>query len=68
METTTTIDSIDIYRVSMPLVYPFRTNYGDDYAIESVLVKMTSGDHYGWGEASPMAAQLIALSGLMALS
>jgi O-succinylbenzoate synthase len=56
METTTTIDSIDIYRVSMPLVYPFRTNYGDDYAIESVLVKMTSGDHYGWGEASPMAA------------
>ena len=52
----TLIDAIEIYRVSMPLVYPFRTAYGDDSAIESVLVKMTSGDHYGWGEASPMAA------------
>ena len=56
METSTLINSIDIYRVSMPLVYPFRTAYGDDYAIESVLVKITSGDYYGWGEATPMAA------------
>jgi O-succinylbenzoate synthase len=56
MEMNTSIDVIEIYRVSMPLVYPFRTAYGDDSAIESVLVKMTSGNHYGWGEASPMAA------------
>jgi O-succinylbenzoate synthase len=56
MDMSTFINAIEIYRVSMPLVYPFRTAYGDDSAIESVLVKMTSGDHYGWGEASPMAA------------
>jgi O-succinylbenzoate synthase len=56
MEMSTIIHVIEIYRVSMPLVYPFRTAYGDDAAIESVLVKMTSGGQYGWGEASPMAA------------
>lgn len=50
------IDSIELYRVAMPLIYPWRTAYGEDSVIESVLVKMTSGDHVGWGEASPLAA------------
>jgi O-succinylbenzoate synthase len=40
----------------MPLLYPWRTAYGEDYVIESVLVKMSSGDLAGWGEASPLAA------------
>ena len=53
---STHIDAIEIYRVRMPLVYPFRTAFGDDAAIESLLVKMTSGGHFGWGEASPWAA------------
>lgn len=47
------IDRIDLYHVAMPLVYPFRTAYGDEYTIESVLVRMTSGDMHGWGEATP---------------
>lgn len=50
------IESIGIYRVAMPLLYPWRTAYGEDYVIESVLVRMTSGDFTGWGEASPLAA------------
>jgi O-succinylbenzoate synthase len=50
------IDAIEIYRVVMPLVYPFRTAFGDHATIESVLVKITSGRHFGWGEASPWAA------------
>lgn len=52
----TIIDSVDIYRVEMPLLSPFRTAFGDDAVIESVLVKLTSGKQYGWGEASPWAA------------
>ena len=48
------IDAISIYHVAMPLVYPFRTAYGDDDAIESVLVKMEAGGEAGWGETSPM--------------
>jgi len=47
------IDRIEIYRVGMPLVYPFRTAFGNDDRIESILVKITSGDHYGWGESTP---------------
>lgn len=47
------IDRIEIHRVEMPLVYPFRTAFGNDDRIESVLVAMHSGDHVGWGEASP---------------
>jgi O-succinylbenzoate synthase len=50
------IDAIEIYRVAMPLIYPWRTAYGEDYAIESVLVKMRSGDLTGWGEATPLAS------------
>ena len=34
------IDSVEIYRVNMPLVYPFRTAFGNNESIESVLVKM----------------------------
>ena len=47
------IDSIEIFRVAMPLVYPFRTAFGNDDTIESVLVRMMSDGTYGWGEASP---------------
>jgi o-succinylbenzoate synthase len=50
------IDRIDLYRVAMPLISPWRTAYGEDAVIESVLVKMTGGDLVGWGEASPLAA------------
>jgi O-succinylbenzoate synthase len=50
------IDRIELYHVAMPLISPWRTAYGEDAVVESVLVKMTSGDCYGWGEASPLAA------------
>lgn len=49
------IERIDLYRVAMPLLTPWRTAYGDDAVIESVLVRMTSGAHSGWGETSPLA-------------
>jgi len=50
------IDSIELYHVSMPLIYPWRTAYGEDAAIESVLVRMESGGVVGWGESTPLAA------------
>ena len=50
------IDSIELFHVAMPLIYPWRTAYGEDTAIESVLVKVTSGDAAGWGETAPFAA------------
>ena len=50
------IDSIELFHVAMPLKSPWRTAYGEDDAIESVLVKMCSGPHTGWGESCPLAA------------
>ena len=50
------IDKLDVYYVAMPLISPWRTAYGADYDIHSVLVKATSGDHYGWAESTPFFA------------
>jgi o-succinylbenzoate synthase len=45
-----------VFHVAMPLIRPWRTAYGDDAAIESVLVCMQSGALHAWGEAAPFAA------------
>ena len=48
------IDQIHLYRVAMPLAYPFRTAFGDDDVIESVLVRMESRGLHGWGESTSL--------------
>ncbi len=50
------IEAVEIYHVAMPLVYPFRTAFSDEDAIESVLVCLRSGGACGWGESSPWRA------------
>ncbi len=50
------IDRLDVYYVSMALIYPWRTAYGEDYDIHSVLVRATSGEHVAWSEATPFFA------------
>ncbi len=50
------IDRLDIWHVAMPLIYPWRTAYDEDYEIHSVLVKATSGDIAAWSESSPLEA------------
>ncbi len=50
------IDKLDVYYVAMPLIYPWRTAYGVDYDIHSVLVKATSGSHESWAESTPFFA------------
>lgn len=50
------IEAIELYHVAMPLIAPWRTAYGEDHVIESVLVRMCSDQAEGWGEASPLAA------------
>ena len=37
------IDRIDLYHVAMPLIYPWKTAYGEDAAIQAVLCRMSSG-------------------------
>ncbi len=50
------LDRIDVYYVVMPLIYPWRTAYGEDADIHSVLVKATSGEHEAWSESTPFFA------------
>jgi o-succinylbenzoate synthase len=50
------IDTIEVFYVEMPLIYPWRTAYGEDYVIHSVLVKATSGAHIAWAETTPFYA------------
>src|SRR5690349_4575904 len=47
------VDRVDIHHVAMPLLQPWRTSYGRDDAIHSVLVRVASGDAQAWGEATP---------------
>jgi O-succinylbenzoate synthase len=48
------IDRIDVYYVALPLIYPWRTAYGEDPDVHSVLVRLQSGTHEGWGESCPL--------------
>lgn len=47
-------DSLEIFHVAMPLIYPWRTAYGADYDIHSVLVKATNGESHAWSESTPL--------------
>lgn len=50
------IDAIELYHVAMPLIYPWRTAYGEDAEIHSVLCRLSSGSASAWAESSPLAA------------
>ncbi len=50
------IDRIDLFHVAMPLISPWRTAYGEDTSVHSVLCRMSSGSLAGWGESAPLAA------------
>jgi O-succinylbenzoate synthase len=50
------IDRVELFHVAMPLIYPWKTAYGEDAEIHSVLCRMTSGSVDAWGESAPFAA------------
>jgi len=50
------IDRIELFHVAMPLISPWRTAYGEDATIDSLLCRMTSGSVEAWGESAPFAA------------
>ena len=49
------ISAIDIYLVKHPLKTPWRTAYGSDSYILSIMVQLHSGDISAWAESSPLA-------------
>ena len=52
------IDAIDIYHLALPLLQPQQTDFGPFENLETVLVRISSGGTFGWGEATPGNAPL----------
>ena len=49
------IDEVSVFHVSMPLKAPWKTSFSVETAIDTVLVRLRSGDTVGWGETAPYA-------------
>lgn len=47
------IERIDIYHVNMPMKATWRAAFGDEEAIDSVIVHISASGHDGWGESAP---------------
>ncbi|HUA27960.1 MAG TPA: o-succinylbenzoate synthase [Streptosporangiaceae bacterium] len=52
------ITGIELRRVAMPLVAPFRTSFGTETTRDILLVKVVTPDADGWGECVAMNAPL----------
>jgi o-succinylbenzoate synthase len=50
------IEHAEIRYVELPLISPWRTAYGEDATIHSVIVRLEGGGHTAWGEATPFFA------------
>jgi O-succinylbenzoate synthase len=48
------IDSVELRRIRMPLVAPFRTSFGTEYERDVLLVRVRTPDAEGWGECVAM--------------
>jgi O-succinylbenzoate synthase len=49
------LQGIELRRISMPLVSPFRTSFGTETARDVLLVRVATGEAEGWGECVAMA-------------
>jgi len=50
------LEGVELRRIAMPLVAPFRTSFGTELNREVVLVRVVSPDAEGWGECVAMSA------------
>ncbi|MFC6083485.1 o-succinylbenzoate synthase [Sphaerisporangium aureirubrum] len=52
------ITGIELRRIAMPLVAPFRTSFGTETMREVLLLRVVTADTEGWGECVAMSAPL----------
>lgn len=50
-----TLAAADAWRVSVPMLEPFRISSGEVTTKDAVAVRVADGIHWGWGESSAMA-------------
>jgi len=44
------LEAIELRRIALPLVSPFRTSFGTETARDILLVRAVTADGEGWGE------------------
>jgi O-succinylbenzoate synthase len=52
------LSAVELRRISLPLVAPFRTSFGTELAKDALLVRAVTPDGEGWGECVAMAEPL----------
>src|SRR5204863_9413456 len=52
------LESVELRRISMPLVSPFRTSFGTEVTKDALLVRVHTPDAEGWGECVAMGEPL----------
>ena len=52
------ITAVELHRISVPLVAPFRTSFGTQTSRDVVLVRVVTPESEGWGECVAMEAPL----------
>ncbi|MEV4515923.1 o-succinylbenzoate synthase [Dactylosporangium sp. NPDC049525] len=52
------LDGLELRRIAMPLVAPFRTSFGTERERDVLLVRAVGADAEGWGECVAMSAPL----------
>ncbi|MDT7639823.1 MAG: o-succinylbenzoate synthase, partial [Pseudonocardiales bacterium] len=52
------ISSVELVRVDIPLVTPFRTSFGTQTRRDALLLRIDTADAQGWGECVAMADPL----------
>ncbi|MFD0889323.1 o-succinylbenzoate synthase [Streptosporangium algeriense] len=52
------ITGIELRRITMPLIAPFRTSFGTEHHRDTLLVRVATPDTEGWGECAAMTAPL----------
>ena len=50
------VKDVELRRIELPLVAPFRTSFGTETAREALLVRVVTADAEGWGECVAMEA------------
>jgi L-alanine-DL-glutamate epimerase-like enolase superfamily enzyme len=53
------LDHVELRRIAMPLVSPFRTSFGTQTTRDILLVRAVAPDAEGWGECVATAAPLV---------
>ncbi len=52
------LTGVELRRISMPLVAPFRTSFGTETSRNALLLRVVTGDAEGWGECVAMSDPL----------